>query len=624
MGDWSRNLATLSEDALSRLCEMLDNPTCGWRQLAEAVKTHAQVCCSESELTSCSMQVLSPTGSPARYLMARLAERSCSLCVLLGCLKKMDHRHAVRYLTATVMEQIRITVQPQSQQAFEGGRVVLTCRAAGPTGLSYQWFRGKEQISGGTGSAADLILCPLGPDNQGHYICCSRSLCPGSKSGLCISRQPRSQTATEGDTLILECLAEANPPARYHWYHNMKAMQQQKSSVLRHQCSNESVSAVFLTVSCPRFANASVYATDKVALLIGNMNYAHHTQLFAPMADVHELANLLRQLDFKVVSLLDLNWQEMNSAVTEFLLLLDKGVYEAYEVKRDDLNNGFFISFLKQRLCEDEKVTVMLDKVAEGMYHMGRCKLMQGRQALELRSNLSERRALTDRIQNTGSSTGQSARNLQWAIAHELIDFPEEGVDLDQKKSNQESIFDAGSLLPILESLPSPQIPSLYTRLRSLQRLKTELTFTVCLHYRYSNMDDEEVQETQSITVGKPLVSKLNLHQPRLRRSASDDLHSFNTPETSLYVEDLGQDGFAASETSSIGSASTTWSYYSQSAREQPSAGSPTTKRVNAPENNTIEAECLPKPLSASKSLTQSQTTQDTCKHSDTYNFHSY
>lgn len=68
-------------------------------------------------------------------------------------------------------------------------------------------------------------------------------------------------------------------------------------------------------------------ATDKVALLMGNMNYLHHRQLRAPMADVHELTNLLRQLDFKVVSLLDLNWQEMNSAVTEFLLLLDRGVY---------------------------------------------------------------------------------------------------------------------------------------------------------------------------------------------------------------------------------------------------------------------------------------------------------
>ena len=40
----------------------------------------------------------------------------------------------------------------------------------------------------------------------------------------------------------------------------------------------------------------------------------------------------------------------------------------AYEVKREDVSNGIFINFLKQRVCEDEKVTVMLDRVAEGMW----------------------------------------------------------------------------------------------------------------------------------------------------------------------------------------------------------------------------------------------------------------
>lgn len=68
-------------------------------------------------------------------------------------------------------------------------------------------------------------------------------------------------------------------------------------------------------------------ATDKVALLIGNMSYWNHPQLKAPMVDVYELTNLLRQLDFKVVSLLDLTESEMRNAVDEFLLLLDKGVY---------------------------------------------------------------------------------------------------------------------------------------------------------------------------------------------------------------------------------------------------------------------------------------------------------
>ncbi|KGL82200.1 Mucosa-associated lymphoid tissue lymphoma translocation protein 1, partial [Tinamus guttatus] len=212
----------------------------------------------------------------------------------------------------------------------------------------------------------------------------------------------------------------------------------------------------------------------KVALLIGNMHYVHHKHLKAPMVDVHALSNLLRQLDFKVVSLLDLCKAEMQMAVNEFLLLLDKGVYgllyyaghgyenfgnsfmvpidapssytsahclcvqrvlqsmqqrhtalniflldmcrkrrapvmevapahcspscadaEAYELSQGELSNGIFVSFLKRWLMEDEKITVLLDKVAEDM---GTLEITRGRQALELRSNLSERRALTDPI----------------------------------------------------------------------------------------------------------------------------------------------------------------------------------------------------------------------------------
>ncbi|KFW02739.1 Mucosa-associated lymphoid tissue lymphoma translocation protein 1, partial [Eurypyga helias] len=213
----------------------------------------------------------------------------------------------------------------------------------------------------------------------------------------------------------------------------------------------------------------------KVALLIGNMHYLHHKQLQAPMVDVHALSTLLRQLDFKVVSLLDLCKAEMQMAVNEFLLLLDKGVYgllyyaghgyenfgnsfmvpidapssytsahclcvqrvlqsmqqrhtglniflldmcrkrgvtkpmleltaalpprcadaEAYELSQGELSNGIFVTFLKRWLLEDEKITVLLDKVAEDM---GTLEITRGRQALELRSNLSERRALTDPI----------------------------------------------------------------------------------------------------------------------------------------------------------------------------------------------------------------------------------
>ncbi|XP_037105898.1 MALT paracaspase 2 isoform X2 [Syngnathus acus] len=745
------SLAKLSKDVLDKLAKMLDNSTCGWRQLSQVVSEDPKLSYSERDVTNCSLQVLSATGSPGRSFLALLVDRSCSLLFLLQCLKKIDHQEAVQLLTATATEQIQITVHPNSEQATLGSRVVLTCRACGPPGLVYQWFKGKEEILEASGRTPELVVCPLGPEHKGSYICrvnygdtcvfsqwarvrllrskpglspgCSIGMFSGSSTAVRIISQPQSQMASEGDTLLLTCSAVANPPAQYQWYHNSTPMPQNKIRLLKIPCvttahrgqyrckvfnlfhemwsepATVTIGPTSITdPSCvavdrgleseevdgpivceevrsrmtnPPPSSNQFFATDKVALLIGNLNYHHRSQLCAPMADVHELSNLLRQMDFKVVSLLDLNWQEMHSAVTEFLLLLGKGVYgllyfaghgyenygnsfmvpidappsftsehcicvqniltrmqeketglnvflldmcrkrnpndevivqpgllkvtanvvfgyatcvdaEAYEVRKEDVSNGIFISFLKRRICQDEKVTVMLDRVAEDM---GRFEITRGRQALELRSNLSERRSLTDPIQMLSScSTANSARNLQWAVAHvlpkslfihfdcgvkvqlgfaaefsnimvvytrildkpkeiascsaQLIDFPED-VDIDLKRSNQETLVKADSFLLINEQLASSELPELYTRICSLQRLKKELTFTVCLRYIYVNLE-EEVEERKAVTVGKPLVSKLNLHQPRASSASSSlSLDSCTISEVSSFSEDF-------------------------------------------------------------------------------------
>lgn len=52
---------------------------------------------------------------------------------------------------------------------------------------------------------------------------------------------------------------------------------------------------------------------------------------------------------------------------------------------------------------------------------MGKCHLTKGKQALEIRSSLSEKRALTDPIQQIVSSAESLARNLQWAKAHGIV-----------------------------------------------------------------------------------------------------------------------------------------------------------------------------------------------------------
>uniref|UniRef100_A0A8C2D1G2 MALT paracaspase 2 n=1 Tax=Cyprinus carpio TaxID=7962 RepID=A0A8C2D1G2_CYPCA len=674
---------------------------------------------------------------------------------LLQCLKKIEHREAVGFLTTHVMEQIDITLQPQSQRVPERSPVVLSCRAVGPVDLTYQWFKGKDEVPRGNGP--ELVLNPVSPAQQGPYICrvssgdkyvfsnwahvrlvrsggasagSSSDYFPSSASGVYITRQPRPQVLMEGDTLYLECTAQANPPPQFQWYLNKQPMPNCTRSILKIPCITTADRGIY---SCkiynlyheawsdqvqvnigpgsfsddsweaPKVGKQDLFnSTDKVALLIGNMNYLHHQQLRAPMADVHELTNLLRQLDFKVVSLLNLNWQEMHSAVTEFLLLLDRGVYgllyfaghgyenygnsfmvpidapasytfkhclwvqdvlqrmqarqtglnvflldmcrkrnpndesipqpgplrvtanivfgyatcvdaEAFEVNKDDLSNGIFMSFLKKRLMEPEKVSVILDKVAEDM---GRCEITRGRQALELRSNLSERRALTDSIQAPACQVTASTRNLQWAIAHvipesrclqfecgvkvqlgfaaefsnimiiytriletpkdiltcsaQLSDFTE-GPEVDLKHSNQESLLEAGSLLLSMDDLLSLEQPQLFTRISALQRLKKELSFTVCLHYKYTNLD-EELLEEQRVSVGKPLVSKLNLHEPRPSHTSSSELQMSSIMESSSFSESF-RANLSDLSPSSIGSASTSWSYY-QGSMESPTFSS--------------------------------------------------
>ncbi|NXW82771.1 MALT1 protein, partial [Alopecoenas beccarii] len=702
-----------------RLCELLDNAGRGWRKLAEVAGAEKRFKCSAEELEMCSLKVLEPHGSPTRSLLQLLAERECTLKYLLGCLQRMGHAPACQALSSAVQGVIHITVQPESQVVTEGTRVSLTCWATGPPGLVYQWFCGKQQVPGAT--ASELVLDAAAPLGQPEWYICrvscgaafafsrwaqvrvETSSSPGSASGYCptmvglqILRQPRPCHLAEGDTLVLECRAIGNPPPQYQWFRNrcpVEGAQMPQLQVklvttaergsyscrvfnLFHEVWSREVDVEIgeglrqtsmvirhgdRPAPSPAPPSPTPAATDKVALLIGNMRYLHHKQLKAPMVDVHALGALLRQLDFKVVSLLDLCKAEMQMAVNEFLLLLDKGVYgllyyaghgyenfgnsfmvpidapssytsahclcvqrvlrsmqqrrtglniflldmcrkrnlnddvipqvgalqvtanivfgyatcadaEAYELSEDELSNGIFVTFLKRWLLEDEKITVLLDKVAEGERgavgdsdtsaapadphvpaDMGTLEITRGRQALELRSNLSERRALTDPIRPPGRDES-SARNLQWAKAHvlpesrhlrfdcgvtvqlgfaaefsnimiiytrvvaapeditqceaKLTDIPEE-LDVDLKCTNKESPAEVGSPLAPAWSLGCPPC-CLYSRLCGLQKLRQELVFTVCLQYRYRGMDDF-VEERQRVSVGKPLIAKLNL-----------------------------------------------------------------------------------------------------------------
>ncbi|XP_067840167.1 mucosa-associated lymphoid tissue lymphoma translocation protein 1-like [Heptranchias perlo] len=689
------NINSLKEPMLKKISDLLDKTNNrGWRKLAEIVGADKRFRLSSEDLDKCSLKVLDPEGSPSRSLLHVMGNRGVTVKDLLEFLQAMGHTEAFQLLRSSA--SLKILIQPVSQAVLAGQAVRLYCQAAGHPNVEYQWFRKNTEVP--NGNTPELVINPVTINDTGWYICRVNSGCSfefslwaqlevynfsaaygrrfyTTEARLQIITQPQAQNLMVGDTLVLECTAIGIPMPCYQWLRNglpvsngcerhyklskinLDNQGQYRCHVFNDKAEQWSMEADIIIdelkvpeetteVGQPDLGfNQRHYATDKVALLIGNMSYHNHPKLKAPMVDVYELTNLLRQLDFKVVSLLDLTESEMRNAVYEFLLLLDKGVYgllyyaghgyenygnsfmvpinapnpyrsanclcvqsilklmqeketglnvflldmcrkrnvhddtipnmealrvtanivfgyatcqgaEAFEIQHFGLANGIFMKFLKERLLEDEKITVLLDRVAEDM---GKCDLTKGKQALEIRSSLCEKRALTDPIHSSGCSAESLARNLQWAKAHELpesmwlefdcgvqiqlgfaaefsnvmiiytrivkkpkeiimceayvTDFPLD-LDIDPKKTNKGTPEETGSYL-LSKDLPEQ---CLYTRLSALQKLKERLVFTVCLRYQYQGLD-ESVEEAKEVDVGKPLIAKLDIHRTIRRNS---------------------------------------------------------------------------------------------------------
>uniref|UniRef100_A0A671UKT1 MALT paracaspase 1 n=1 Tax=Sparus aurata TaxID=8175 RepID=A0A671UKT1_SPAAU len=563
--DRSTKINLIREPVARRLCEVLDRSSSrGWRKLGDIVSNDRRFKVSSDDMDECSLKVLQVEGSPSRMLLRLMGERGCTMGHLVDYLQTLGNSEALQCLKP-----------PGRVKPPEPDRCVITFpQPQVPNGLS-----------------PDLVISPVQLKDAGFYIC--RVNC--------------------GDALEFSQWAQ--------------------------------VDVLNVNMFCGKISQSHSLFSLFVALLIGNLSYQNHPQLKAPMVDVYELTNLLRQLNFQVVSLLDLTESEMRNAVDEFLLLLHKGVYgllyyaghgyenygnsfmvpvdapnpyrsanclcvqsilklmqeketglnvflldmcrkrnihddstpnivlrvtanivfgyatcqdaEAFELSSSGFTNGVFIKFLKKRLLDDEKITVVLDKVAEDM---GQFDATKGKQALEIRSSLSERRALTDPILPGDSADLAHAHSRQWAKAHELpesmclnfdcgaqiklgfaaefsnvlviythivkkpedmsfcqahvTDFSQD-LDVDPKEMNRETPEETGIYF-LSSSLPQH---CLYTRVSSLQKLKDELVFTVCLQGTFRAMDEDPVHWSKSINIGKPLIARLDLHRAMRRNS---------------------------------------------------------------------------------------------------------
>ncbi|XP_037538821.1 mucosa-associated lymphoid tissue lymphoma translocation protein 1 [Nematolebias whitei] len=266
-----------------------------------------------------------------------------------------------------MIKELVIVRHPVSVCVPVNYKVTLSVLAEGKGILNYQWFLEKEKenyVEVPGGAQSDLTLKAVKTQRfvcrvNDHFNNCAFSewvkvkVLDTNKSGLPtdwqgephIAVNPKPQTLKQGGKLALCCAAFGIPAPRYQWYRNGQPLLDKMSDVLQindvtaehggsYLCSISNVleerwtEPVDVHVVQPnQLPPPALTATDKVALLIGNLNYSNYPSLMAPIVDVHELANLLQQLGFRVVSLLDLTREEMLAAIDEFIQLLDRGVY---------------------------------------------------------------------------------------------------------------------------------------------------------------------------------------------------------------------------------------------------------------------------------------------------------
>ncbi|XP_027597613.2 mucosa-associated lymphoid tissue lymphoma translocation protein 1-like isoform X1 [Pipra filicauda] len=266
-----------------------------------------------------------------------------------------------------MQEAITITEQPVSISVPVGYSFTLRCRAEGSTLLEYQWFCQQQsdchQIPGATNpdlpiiaEQTQLYTCRVNDLYRNAVFsdwvkvevhqCVARGLPPRLWRGEpVIILNPMEQRVEVGKPLQLQCAAMGVPAPCYQWYRNGNLLEQHKRKKLWITHAKVSDSGTYLCCASnshgEHWTNAvdvhvgtcgseKFFATGKIALLVGNNRYQHHPNLMAPVKDVFELSRLLEQLGFQVVSLLDLNKAEMATAVSQFLQLLEKGVYAIF------------------------------------------------------------------------------------------------------------------------------------------------------------------------------------------------------------------------------------------------------------------------------------------------------
>jgi len=252
-----------------------------------------------------------------------------------------------------------ILQHPLSQALRQNDTLTLSCQAQSSSPVEYHWVKNGSLIA--TGNRIHIPLVDV--TDAGEYYCIvknesgeirSRSAAITFSTEMYIQaplkpqilRQPVDLSLGIGGDAIFIVEAEFVAELSYQWLHNDESIPNANRPELRFQVEDSSCEGTYRCIVSSGLhhtvlsqpaklsitpGNIVYTAADKLALLIGVSTYkSHGVSLPAVKNDIQETARVLEEMQFKVVSLLDLTLEEMHDAISMFCELLSEDVYTIF------------------------------------------------------------------------------------------------------------------------------------------------------------------------------------------------------------------------------------------------------------------------------------------------------
>lgn len=378
-----KQIRELSYGILHKLAAQLDmtGPR-NWKALIGAMPNSAY---KPEEVSAFEMDGMRMSGSPSMSLLSDLGRRCKTVRQLIVWLKKIGNDKALDILE--YQEEVQIHEHPTSQPVRAGASVTLRCRATGYPTPEYKWVKDGMELPDGVDEELTLDCVKL--EDSGKYVCIvsnhlnaekshqvelqvlpspvngytGQETAPQAKNPPVITLHPPSCVVPDGCQFSLG-IEVLEAPVKYQWYKDGFVLVGETRPVLnfqpfhyRHEgnyccrvenSAGDALSNIALLQAAKiqvgydplrdqavisRSAQLTQRAADKIALVIGNRDYVRLPLNESPLVhtcnDAKMLASILRkpEMDFKVISLMNLTRDEMYQALSIFYSLLGEGVY---------------------------------------------------------------------------------------------------------------------------------------------------------------------------------------------------------------------------------------------------------------------------------------------------------